>query len=86
MDMDAAIKNIVSKILYKNRKREQAGHYKIYNKNVEKFLNRSFDAKELNLGRAWIVEKPKAFKSEAKRWVDMLEAEIQFNLSKGLTN
>lgn len=86
MDVNAAIKNIVSKILYKNRKREYAECYQIYNKNVEEFLNRSCDAKELNLGKAWIVEKPESLHENAKRWVDMVEEEIRFNLSKGLTN
>lgn len=86
MDMDLAIKNIVSKILYKNRKRECAECYQIYNKNVEEFLNRSCDAKKLNLGKAWIVEKPEALQEKAKKWVNMVEAEIRFNLSKGLTN
>ena len=86
MDVNTAIKNIVSKILYKNRKRECTECYQIYNKNVEEFLNRSYDAKELNLGQAWIVEKPESLQENAKRWVDMVEEEIRFNLSKGLTN
>ena len=86
MNIDAVIQDIVSKILYKNRKTKKEGVHRIYNKNVENFLNRSCDADNFNFGKAWIVEKPNNTDVDIKAWVDMIEAEMQFNLSRGLTN
>lgn len=85
MDIDAAIKDIVSKILYNNRPIHHEA-INIYNEQVEKFLNRSHDIKTFDFGRAWIVEKPKQSTSKAKSWVEAIEAELLFTLkNKGLT-
>jgi hypothetical protein len=79
MDLNAAIKEIVSKILYKNRKKAQSVKHEVYNEQVEKFLNRSHDVENFDFGRAWIVENPVL--NEAKKWVNGLEKEIIFNLT-----
>lgn len=84
MDLNAAIKEVVSKILYKNKKKEEPIRHEVYNKQVEKFLNRSFDVESFSFGKVWIIEIPISKEAkEAKEWVSGLEKEVIFNLKYG---
>ena len=85
MDLDAMIKDVVGKILYNTRKK-QDNPPKVYNEQVGQFLKRSHDVESFDFGKAWIVDKPKKpSKSKRKRkltpreWVDAVEREMQLN-------
>ena len=84
MDINSMIKDVVSKILYNSKGKKPKSTHKVYNKQVEKFLNRSHDVESFDFGKAWIVDKPGNDSSD--KWISELEREIQFNLKNGLTN
>ena len=82
MNIEQMIKDVVGKMLFnekRNKIKQSRKCQKVYNKQVEQFLNRSFDAKSFVFGPAWIVETPK--QESNTDWIDALEKEVQSNLA-----